>query len=199
MNPKAVLLILVAILSLFIGRSYTMLKEIETINSYNIKQYTTSVKNIGMVFDWYAVVSKDAIVETAHGVKSCDNLIKVLKEGKEHKDILLRDYYGTFTPVETTLVDTLRRDDKAYDVFIDRVLEVAEKKHCEQLDAFIPELYTTTEKLQNQVNNILDIKNQYVVDTNQRLFASINKYKEYCIFLCVLLVVLSSAFFFKRH
>lgn len=199
MNPKSVLLILVAILCLFIGRSYTMLQEIENISNYNIQQYTTSVQKIGMVFDWYAVTSKDAIVETAHGVLSCDELKRVLREGKENKDTLLRDYYGTFTPVEASLVEDFRKNDKEYDVFIDRVLDIAERQECKKLDSLIPELYYITGTLQDEVNSIIDIKNQYVVDNNNNLLTSIEHYKEFCMMLCALLLVLCSAFFFKRH
>lgn len=198
MNPKVKLFALVVILSLFIWKSYTMLQEIDDICSYNIQQYTTSVQDIGMVFDWYAVVSKDIIVKTAHGVTTCDELKKTLVEGREHKNKLLKDYYNTFTPVEISLVDKFKESDKNYDTFIDSVLITAENKNCEEIEKFMPQLFSLTGQLQDEVNNILNIKNEYVVDSNKRLFTCITRYEEFCIILCVLLAVISSSFFFKK-
>ena len=198
MRPKFIVYCLAAICLAFAWKGLTLTEDIESTLEENARQSESSIMEIGMCFDWYGVIIVNSVVKTSHGSITPAEMVDILEEERGYKDEYLEGYKKDITPDEIEYADFVFAQEKKINLYVDELIDWANKGDIEMIKASIPRMYDMTDPTIDAINNIMDTKMYYNEAQAEILNAKILFYRDFMILTIVLCIVMSICAGFSR-
>jgi len=198
MRPKFIVYCLAAICLAFAWKGLILTEDIESTLKENARQSESSIMEIGMCFDWYGVIIVNSVVKTSHGSITPAEMVDILEEERGYKDEYLEGYKKDITPDEIEYADFVFAQEKKINLYVDELIEWANKGDIEMIKASIPRMYDMTDPTIDAINSIMDTKMYYNEAQAEILNAKILFYRDFMILTIVLCVVMSICAGFSR-
>ena len=173
-------------------------EDIESTIEENARQSESSIMEIGMCFDWYGVIIVNSVVKTSHGSITPAEMVDILEEERGYKDEYLEGYKKDITPDEIEYADFVFAQEKKINLYVDELIDWANKGDIEMIKASIPRMYDMTDPTIDAINNIMDTKMYYNEAQAEILNAKILFYRDFMILTIVLCIVMSICAGFSR-
>tara|TARA_Y100001938_G_C8070338_1_gene422687 strand:- start:1357 stop:1962 length:606 start_codon:yes stop_codon:yes gene_type:complete len=186
MRPKFIVYCLSAICLLFGLKGFELNKDIQNTLKENARQSESSIMEIGMCFDWYGVIIVNSVIKTSHGTMTPAEMIDILNEEGGYKDQYLEAYKKDITPDEQEYADFVFSQEKKINLYVNELIEWAEKGDIEMIKASIPRMYDMTDPTIDAINNIMDTKMYYNEEQSEILNKKIDRFSD---FICTLLAL----------
>ena len=198
MIPKFIVYCLAAICLAFAWKGLILTEDIESTLEENARQSESSIMEIGMCFDWYGVIIVNSVVKTSHGSITPAEMVDILEEERGYKDEYLEGYKKDITPDEIEYADFVFAQEKKINLYVDELIDWANKGDIEMIKASIPRMYDMTDPTIDAINNIMDTKMYYNEAQAEILNAKILFYRDFMILTIVLCIVMSICAGFSR-
>tara|TARA_A100001201_G_scaffold124278_1_gene108327 strand:+ start:22 stop:627 length:606 start_codon:yes stop_codon:yes gene_type:complete len=198
MRPKFIVYCLAAICLAFAWKGLILTEDIESTLEENARQSESSIMEIGMCFDWYGVIIVNSVVKTSHGSITPAEMVDILEEERVYKDEYLEGYKKDITPDEIEYADFVFAQEKKINLYVDELIDWANKGDIEMIKASIPRMYDMTDPTIDAINNIMDTKMYYNEAQAEILNAKILFYRDFMILTIVLCIVMSICAGFSR-
>ena len=198
MRPKFIVYCLAAICLAFAWKGLILTEDIESTLEENARQSESSIMEIGMCFDWYGVIIVNSVVKTSHGSITPAEMGDILEEERGYKDEYLEGYKKDITPDEIEYADFVFAQEKKINLYVDELIDWANKGDIEMIKASIPRMYDMTDPTIDAINNIMDTKMYYNEAQAEILNAKILFYRDFMILTIVLCIVMSICAGFSR-
>jgi|TARA_B100000519_G_C14220084_1_gene427085 hypothetical protein len=198
MRPKFIVYCLAAICLAFAWKGLILTEDIESTLEENARQSESSIMEIGMCFDWYGVIIVNSVVKTSHGSITPAEMVDILEEERGYKDEYLEGYKKDITPDEIEYADFVFAQEKKINLYVDELIDWANKGDIEMIKASIPRMYDMTDPTIDAINNIMDTKMYYNEAQAEILNAKILFYRDFMILTIVLCIVMSICAGFSR-
>jgi|TARA_Y100000592_G_scaffold58510_1_gene91604 hypothetical protein len=198
MRPKFIVYCLAAICLAFAWKGLILTEDIESTLEENARQSESSIMEIGMCFDWYGVIIVNSVVKTSHGSITPAEMVDILEEERGYKDEYLEGYKKDITPDEIEYADFVFAQEKKINLYVDELIDWANKGDIEMIKASIPRMYDMTDPTIDAINNIMDTKMYYNEAQAKILNEKISFYRDFMILTIVLCVVMSICAGFSR-
>ena len=198
MKPKFLVYCLAAICLAFAWNGKTLTEDINETLAENARQSESSIMEIGMCFDWYGVIIVNSVVKTSHGSITPAEMVDILEEERGYKDEYLEGYKKDITPDEIEYADFVFAQEKKINLYVDELIDWANKGDIEMIKASIPRMYDMTDPTIDAINNIMDTKMYYNEAQAEILNAKILFYRDFMILTIVLCIVMSICAGFSR-
>ena len=198
MRPKFIVYCLAAICLAFARKGLILTEDIESTLEENARQSESSIMEIGMCFDWYGVIIVNSVVKTSHGSITPAEMVDILEEERGYKDEYLEGYKKDITPDEIEYADFVFAQEKKINLYVDELIDWANKGDIEMIKASIPRMYDMTDPTIDAINNIMDTKMYYNEAQAEILNAKILFYRDFMILTIVLCIVMSICAGFSR-
>ena len=198
MRPKFIVYCLAAICLAFAWKGLILTEDIESTLEENARESESSIMEIGMCFDWYGVIIVNSVVKTSHGSITPAEMVDILEEGRGYKDEYLEGYKKDITPDEIEYADFVFAQEKKINLYVDELIDWANKGDIEMIKASIPRMYDMTAPTIDAINNIMDTKMYYNEAQAEILNAKILFYRDFMILTIVLCIVMSICAGFSR-
>ena len=198
MRPKFIVYCLAAICLAFAWKGLILTEDIESTLEENARQSESSIMEIGMCFDWYGVIIVNSVVKTSHGSITPAEMVDILEEERGYKDEYLEGYKKDITPDEIEYADFVFAQEKKINLYVDELIDWANKGDIEMIKASIPRMYDMTDPTIDEINNIMDTKMYYNEAQAEILNAKILFYRDFMILTIVLCIVMSICAGFSR-
>ena len=198
MRPKFIVYCLAAICLAFAWKGLILTEDIESTLEENARQSESSIMEIGMCFDWYGVIIVNSVVKTSHGSITPAEMVDILEEERGYKDEYLEGYKKDITPDEIEYADFVFAQEKKINLYVDELIDWANKGDIEMIKASIPRMYDMTDPTIVAINNIMDTKMYYNEAQAEILNAKILFYRDFMILTIVLCIVMSICAGFSR-
>ena len=198
MRPKFIVYCLAAICLAFAWKGLILTEDIESTLEENARQSESSIMEIGMCFDWYGVIIVNSVVKTSHGSITPAEMVDILEEERGYKDEYLDGYKKDLTPDEIEYADFVFAQEKKINLYVDELIDWANKGDIEMIKASIPRMYDMTDPTIDAINNIMDTKMYYNEAQAKILNEKISFYRDFMILTIVLCVVMSICAGFSR-
>ena len=198
MRPKFIVYCLAAICLAFAWKGLILTEDIESTLEENARQSESSIMEIGMCFDWYGVIIGYSVVKNSHGSITPAEMVDILEEERGYKDEYLEGYKKDITPDEIEYADFVFAQEKKINLYVDELIDWANKGDIEMIKASIPRMYDMTDPTIDAINNIMDTKMYYNEAQAEILNAKILFYRDFMILTIVLCIVMSICAGFSR-
>tara|TARA_R100000152_G_C6654507_1_gene95189 strand:+ start:22 stop:627 length:606 start_codon:yes stop_codon:yes gene_type:complete len=198
MRPKFIVYCLAAICLAFAWKGLILTEDIESTLEENARQSESSIMEIGMCFDWYGVIIVNSVVKTSHGSITPAEMVDILEEERGYKDEYLEGYKKDITPDEIEYAEFVFAQEKKINLYVDELIDWANKGDIEMIKASIPRMYDMTDPTIDAINNIMDTKMYYNEAQAEILNAKILFYRDFMILTIVLCIVMSICAGFSR-
>ena len=198
MRPKFIVYCLAAICLAFAWKGLILTEDIESTLEENARQSESSIMEIGMCFDWYGVIIVNSVVKTSHGSITPAEMVDILEEERGYKDEYLEGYKKDITPDEIEYADFVFAQEKKINLYVDELIDWANKGDIEMIKASIPRMYDMTDPTIDAINNIMDTKMYYNEAQAEILNAKILFFRDFMILTIVLCIVMSICAGFSR-
>jgi len=198
MRPKFIVYCLAAICLAFAWKGLILTEDIESTLEENARQSESSIMEIGMCFDWYGVIIVNSVVKTSHGSITPAEMVDILEEERVYKDEYLAAYKKDITPDEKEYSKFVFTQEKIINLYVDELIDWANKGDIEMIKASIPRMYDMTDPTIDAINSIMDTKMYYNEAQAEILNAKISFYRDFMILTIVLCVVMSICAGFSR-
>ena len=198
MRPKFIVYCLAAICLAFAWKGLILTEDIESTLEENARQSESSIMEIGMCFDWQGVIIVNSVVKTSHGSITPAEMVDILEEERGYKDEYLEGYKKDITPDEIEYADFVFAQEKKINLYVDELIDWANKGDIEMIKASIPRMYDMTDPTIDAINNIMDTKMYYNEAQAEILNAKILFYRDFMILTIVLCIVMSICAGFSR-
>lgn len=193
MKIKQMIFILAAIICAFVISGYQSVKKAQTGFSSAIVQSHSATQDIGLSFDWYALVLVDTTVKYTHGIIDSKEALKDLKTGHSKNKELLQQYFnGTILPEEVEYSKYIASQDRIIDELLQKLYVYIKTDNKSEINKLLPQIYNVTEPLCAAINHIIDIKTQNAVKEKEGIVDSIDRIQRFlfmsfalCLALCI--------------
>lgn len=186
MRPKFIVYCLSAICLVFGLRGFELNKDIQNTLKENARQSESSIMEIGMCFDWYGIIIVNSVVKTSHGSITPAEMVDILNEERVYKNEYLEGYKKDITPNEVEYAEFVFAQEKIINVYVDELIDWANKGDIEMIKSSIPRMYDMTEPTIDAINNIMDTKMYYNEEQAELLNKKIERFSD---FICTLLAL----------
>ena len=198
MRPKFIVYCLSLICLIFGLKGLELNKDIKNTLKENARQSESSIMEIGMCFDWYGIIIVDSVIKTSHGIMTPAEMVDTLKEESGYKDEYLAGYKKDMTPDEKEYADFVFAQEEKISVYVNQLIEWAEKGDIEMIKASIPRMYEMTDPTIDAINNIMDTKMYYNEAQSEVLHKKIKRFSDFIYTLLALCFVMSICASFSR-